>query len=695
MPPRLADKLAAARRRRFVGRAAEQALFQSALAAPELPFQLIHVFGPGGVGKTTLLNSFESACEQADVSYIRIDARNIEPAPETFVGVVRLALNLAPTDPPLPDVLARSTRSVILIDTCESLAPLDAWLRDVFLPDLPETTLTVLAGRHPPAPAWQADPGWQTLIRTLPLRNFSPDEGRDYLLRRGVPPEQHARVLSFTHGHPLALSLVADVLDQRPGQPFQPEDAPNVVKMLLEQFVQKVPGLAHRAALEACALVRLLTESLLAEMLATSEAHELFDWLRSLSFIESGPQGLFPHDLAREALVADVRWRNPDWYAELHKRARGYYTTRLTQATGVEQQRYLFDLIFLHRDNPVVRPVFEWQASGSLLVEAAQPEDEPVIVAMTRQQEGDEAERLAAHWLKRQPRGALVVRDADRQIAGWLMMVSLPQTQAEDWAIDPGARAAWDYLRQRAPLRPGETATLFRFWMARETHQAVSPVQSLLFVSIVRHYLTTPGLAYTFIPCAEADFWLPVFTYADLHRLPEADFEMGGERYGVYGHDWRVVPPGAWLALLAEREVGGGAPAAEPAMAEPLIVLSESEFAEAVREALRDFTRPDVLRHNPLTRSRLVIDRADGAQVDRAAILQSLLREASEALQASPRDAKLYRALQHTYFQPAATQEQAAELLDLPFSTYRRHLKSGLTRVAEILWAQEINGLSG
>ena len=34
---------------------------------------------------------------------------------------------------------------------------------------------------------------------------------------------------------------------------------------------------------------------------------ELFEWLRNLSFIESGPLGLFPHDLAREALVADLR----------------------------------------------------------------------------------------------------------------------------------------------------------------------------------------------------------------------------------------------------------------------------------------------------------------------------------------------------------------------------------------------------
>jgi hypothetical protein len=55
---RLGDRLAVARRRRFVGRAAELALFNSALAEAEPPFALLHVHGPGGVGKTLLLGEF-------------------------------------------------------------------------------------------------------------------------------------------------------------------------------------------------------------------------------------------------------------------------------------------------------------------------------------------------------------------------------------------------------------------------------------------------------------------------------------------------------------------------------------------------------------------------------------------------------------------------------------------------------------
>src|SRR5688572_25067865 len=353
MSTRLADRLNAARRQRFVGRSAELGLMQSTLAAGELPFQLLYIYGPGGVGKTTLLSEFVHQAEQAGLTAAHLDGRVIEPAPEAFVSALQAAMGLPAGASPVDTLAARPERTTLLIDTYETLLPLDGWLRDTFLPQLPENTLVVFAGRNPPAAGWQTDPGWHTLVRTLPLRNLSAEESRAYLTRRGVPPEQHQAVLDFTHGHPLALSLVADVLDQRPGQSFQPETAPDVVRTLMERFVQKVPGPAHRAALEACAQVRTLNEALLGEMLGMPEVHELFHWLRGLSFIEARPEGLFPHELAREALAADLRWRNPLWYAELHKRARAYYTSRLaeTRETALAQ-RILLDYVFLHRENP-------------------------------------------------------------------------------------------------------------------------------------------------------------------------------------------------------------------------------------------------------------------------------------------------------------------------------------------------------
>ena len=691
MTQRLADRLVAARRRRFVGRSAELASWKAALEADTPPYLLFYIFGPGGIGKTSLLGEMADLCRQADVLPHLLDARLIEPAPEPFIQALAEALGLSGGRSVI-DALAQG-RHALLLDTCERLEPLEAWLRDTFLPQLPDGVLVAMAGQRPLAPAWRADSGWQGLIHVAPLRNLSPDEGRAFLSSHGLPDEQMPAVLGFTHGHPLALSLVTDVYNQRGGQSFQPDASPDIVRALLERFIQKVPGPAHRAALEACSLVRALTESLLATMLGTPDAHDLFDWLRSLSFIESGADGLFPHDLARDTLGRDLRWRHPDWYAELHRRARQDYVSRLQQSSGLAQQQALFDLIYLHRDNGVVKSMFEWSAGGQLRAEPIAPQDRAAVHAMVAQHEGEASAEWVDFWIDRQPAGSTVVRDPAGVVVGFMQGVSLESAAPHDRDADPATRTAWRYLETRAPLRGSETALCFRTWLARDTYQSVSAVQSLLFVLAVRLYLITSHLAFHFFACATPADWAPLFAYADLERLVDADFEIERRSFGAFGHDWRLRPPSAWLGLLAERETSPTVEvAASRPISTPVVVLSADEFAGAVRLALRDVAAPELLRGNPLLRSRLVLERGDepGDENARAVALAGLLKRTAAPLLASARDAKLYRALEATYFKPAATQEQAAEKLDLPFSTYRRHLKAGVDWLIDRLWQQEL-----
>lgn len=701
MTARLGDRLKAARRRHFVGREAEKQLFQAALTANEPPFFVLHIYGPGGVGKTSLLHEFARLAEQSQVQPGYLDARNLEAVPDSFLVALAQSLGLAAPADPLPAIANYSQRLVILVDTYELLAPLDTWLRDIFLPELPATALFVVAGRNPPTASWRADPGWQSLVQVLPLRNLTPAESHAYLNARTVAAAEHALITKFTHGHPLAISLVADVLEQRPELHFEPTAAPDIVRALLERFVQEVPSPAHRFALEATAMVRQLTEGLLATMLAAPDVHELFTWLRGLSFIDAGRQGIFPHDLVRDAMSADLRWRNPDWYAELHKRARTYYMERLHQTQGSNQRRILQDFVYLHRDNFLLRPFFdeffEEQDGNALWIDRLQPADIPGLLTIVRQHEGEESARLIEQWLTLQPQGVTIVRDGQRQVQGFLLMVSLEAAPPAALAADPATHKAWEYLQRHAPLRPGESAIFYRSWMASESYQEISAVQARIFLICLQYYLTTPGLAFTFFACVDPDFWEPIFTYGNLLRLRAVDFNIGGQLYGVYGHDWRVTPPPVWLDLMAEREIAADAghepPRPPVAAQQPLLVLSEPDFANAVREALRTYTRATELQTNPLLRSRLVVEhvRESANAAERVVVLQKLLKEAAERLQASPRQNKLYRALYHTYIKPAATQELAAELIDVPFSSYRRHLKAGLDAVIEDLWQHELN----
>ncbi|BCX05258.1 MAG: hypothetical protein KatS3mg053_3196 [Candidatus Roseilinea sp.] len=700
----LGSQLQAARLKQFVGRDAEIVLFRAALDAEAWPFYVLHVFGPGGVGKTFLLKQFAALASRAGVIALYIDGRNIEP---TSIGLTRAVRSAALAGEPSLDLSAIEAleagwsnlrtygqRFAILVDTYETLMPLDGWLHDELLLSMPENTLLVLAGRRTPSLLWRTDPLWNTLVRALPLRNFEPEESRAYLARRNVPAQQHMNVLAFTHGHPLALSLVAETFAQRRNisAAFQPEETPDVVRALLERFVQKTPSPAHRAALEACALVRALTEDLLCRMLNVPEAHELFEWLRDLSFIDAGRFGLFPHDLAREAIAADVRWRNPEWYTTLHKRARTYYNQRLQEAQGSEQQRVLFDFTFLHRDNPIVRQYVDWQESGVMRVDLAGPSDGEAIVALVRDYEGETSAACAAHWLARQPEGILVLRESN-QLVGYLICLALEEASEADWQADPVAAQAWAYVRMQVQLRPGERVTLFRFWGARDGYQQIGAVQSLIFVSVVQYYLTTPRLAYTLFTCADPDFWEPLSAYADLERVRQLEWDVKDKHFGVFVHDWRARPPAAWLELMAEREMATHlSDYAQSKPASPVIALSEPDFKAAVRDALRQMSRSQTLRGNPLLGSRMVTDRA-GQNADdnqRIAALKALIAETAEGRYASPRDVKLYRAFYHTYLKPAVSQEQAAEILNIPFSTYRRHLYAAIERITESLCEKEL-----
>jgi hypothetical protein len=679
---RLADRLAAMRH--FVGREAELALFSAALEAETPPFAVLHLHGPGGIGKTSLLHQFARAAAAQGRTVALLDSRHIDPSPQGFLLALSLALGLS--DPgTVFDALVQAPNLVLLLDTYETLEPLDDWLREHFLPQLPAQALVVIAGRNPAASAWRSDAAWQQLLRVVPLRNLHPEESLAYLRQRDVPSEQHNSVLGFTHGHPLALSLLADVTAQERATPFHPDEAPNLVAMLLERFVQEVPTSQHRLALHACASARVLTEPLLREALQEPDVQAIFAWLRTLSFIEQGPGGLFPHDLAREVLDSDLRWRDAAGYAELHRRLRTAIVNRILEGQGIEQMRATFDLVYLHRHNPVLQPYYQWQTFGTLYPEPIAPAEYPAVLQRIAEFQGEDAASLAEHWLHCQPGAWHLVRDPSGQIAGVFMYLALHQTSAEERSHDLTVATAWDYAQRLAPLRPADEVTFARVYVDQESLQHPSSITNTALIAIGLAWMTNQRLAWSFADMVAPEHWRGMMSYYNFHRVEN-------QRFGLYAHDWRKTPLLDWIALISERELAPDLRVEELARASatPLLALAQPAFAEAVRAALRNFAAPGLLATSPLLRSRVAHDYASGPPS--ATTLQELLRHAARALQAQPRTSKFARALEVTYFSPALTQELAAERLGLPFSTYRYQLAQGIVQLTDWLWQREIYG---
>jgi hypothetical protein len=169
-------------------------------------------------------------------------------------------------------------------------------------------------------------------------------------------------------------------------------------------------------------------------------------------------------------------------------------------------------------------------------------------------------------------------------------------------------------------------------------------------------------------------FWRPYMEYLGFSVLARA--RCGSADVTAYGWDRRRLPLESFLELTGRRELTGETGPPPPDLMRPR-PLDRVVFGEAVRAALRDLRRPDRLALSPLAGTAL------------GPAVAEHLAAAVERVGQEPKGDVLGRVLDRTFVRPASSQEAAAEVLGLPFSTYRRHLARALDRVVEVLWAVE------
>lgn len=682
---RLKDILQQQRKKNFVGRQKEIAFFEGLLKGKEPVCHLLYICGTGGQGKTTLLKQFADHCKEKNIPCLHVDCRYIESHPDSFKKALYAASPFEKKE--LTEAIESHNGSIVLlIDSYEKLKSLDDWLRIEFLPELPENVITVIASRFSLSSNWKNDSGWQSITKVFSLKQLTEEESTQLLTRRNIPGEQIKRIVDYTHGNPLALSVVADMFDQRKDSRFDPLDSPDIMKTLLDQFVQEVPSPAHKAALELCSLVYVTTEKIIEEVLNPQMAHELFNWLTTLTFIEKGPAGIYPHDLARDAIISEMHWRNPDWYRHLHIKTQHFFISRLLKLSGEKQREILFGLMFLHRLNPEVKPFLDFQEAGSIRQDNKKDSDRLPVLAMVKKYEGSVAADYVSKWMDHEAADIWVFRDAEKTPAGFVLKINLEKISGKtnDKVID-----ALLPLKKEWNIGDGELMTVFHSWMSRDHYQNVSAVQSAIFLGIVQWYFT-PGLAVSMLRCANPEFWQQVLNYADLHHLAGLNHELNDQQYGWYMHDWRKRPALAWLELMGKKEIH------EEETSELTIMpaekgITEDKFIDAVQDALKHIKNPKKIVGNILLKSNMVKQAAENGttELELALVLADKLTKAISSLENSPKEESLHRVLYRTFINPVGSQEQTADFLYMSFSTYRRQVKRGVERVADILWLEE------
>ncbi|GLY80311.1 AAA family ATPase [Actinoallomurus iriomotensis] len=671
----LGEQLQSARYRSFVGRSAELALFRAALDRAADSFAVQFVTGPGGVGKSTLLQRFAYEAAVAGRIVVEIGEHRPPQSPEAFeADAIKMF-----TDEP----------AALFVDDFETYRPLEGWLRDRFLPRLPAGSLVVFAGRRPPGAMWLSDPGWRDVLQVITLGDLSRDDASALLTARGVPAARHPAVHSFAGGHPLALSLAASAgddltRDRAGGEGAEWTPSPDLIGALLTRLVGQVPSPLHQQALEVSAHVRTTTEGLLRAVLPEVDAGALFDWLRRLSFMTSVPSGIRPHEVIREALDADLSWRDPERYQDMHRRLIRHYVGEARTAPDPPSFAQLEALMYLlwHGSG-----LFGEQEEYDFREDVVRAGDRRALLDITVANTNDETAAIVEFWLERRPEAFSVYRSSmSGEPAGFVLTLRLTEPDAEENAVDPVVAEAWSYVRRVSPLREGEHLALARLMLARDAFP--SPVSDLIAARLVTMAIQDEGVAWTCMVVSDPERWQRFALFGEQDPLMVG---VGDRIFGLFCRNWQETRLDTWLEQLTPRRTPAAWRAPRHRAVRTYAVLSRAEFDAGVRGALRSWNRPDELAASPLVPARVVAE-TGGEPVE---ALRRVLHEAVEKLAADPREVKLYRAITMTFMQNTPTQQAAADRLGLPFSTYRRHLTRGLERVCELLWHRELLGVSG
>jgi hypothetical protein len=534
----------------FVGRAEELCLLHDILA-DDGPV-VVHLHGIAGIGKSRLLSAFIQFARAEGATVVRLDCCGIEP---TEVGLLsELATASGGPVGAAEEIAARlgrvGAKVIVALDTYEVFRLMDTWLRQAFLPILPDNVKFILCGRQAPVTAWISDPGWHGLFRSIRLESLEQRDADELLSRAGMAAEDAKYLAGICHGHPLALTLAASV-HRTERIALTAGMAQRVVEEFSRLFLADVTDPQTRRALEAASVVRRVTLPILSAMLPDTSPQDAQERIRALPFGQPDRDGLHIHDAVREAIAATLRADNPQQYRSYRRSAYRCFMTELRGAPASDLWRYTADLLYL-LENPVVREAFFPSSGPEYAVEPARIEDGQAIVDIINQHENSVTGCYLKRWWSDAPETFAVARDRNGSVAGFYCVFDPVSVPARLCGEDPVTRAWLNHLDGQ-PLPRQQRGLFLRRWLSAQDGEAPSPVQAACWVDVKRKYLELrPNLRRVYLTIGDLDPYAAAAVKLGFRVLPEA----GGNGYHSAMLDFGPSSVDGWLGRLVAAELG-------------------------------------------------------------------------------------------------------------------------------------------
>jgi hypothetical protein len=582
MATRIADRSRRRAALRLVGRD-EQLNALTALLDPDPPALIAFVHGIAGIGKTALLNAFTLEAEEHGARVIALDCRTIEPTERGFLEA-------------LGDKLQnRVDRAVVTLDNYEVFRLLDSWLRQEFVPGLPDAARVVFSGREPPVAAWLTTPELDGLVEAVPLGPLADEDAEQLLLDLGAS----ARLNRTLRGHPLAIKLAAASL--REGDELEEVAAQGAIDALARVYLEDVEP-ATRRALEAASVVRRVTRSVMGAMLGEPD---VVDALADLPFVEPRADGLVVHDAVRAAIDASFHSTDPDRHRAYRRAAWRQLREEVRQAPESDLWRYTADMLFII-ENPIVREAFFPSAMQPLAVEAARPGDVAAIERIVSRHEGPQEGALIAAWWNAASETFSVVRDGDGLVTSFFILLD-NATMLPPAVEDPVVRQWVEHLRNERIAR-GEPVLGLRRWLDIDHGEDPCASQAACWLDVKRTYMALrPDLRRIYVTVTGVPTYWPTVEKLGFRPVSETPAELDDTGYASVFLDFGPGSVDGWLAGLVAAELG----------LEPRLRLDASANEVLVESQPVSLTP---LEFGVLAR----LEQADGRAVSRRELLESV-----------------------------------------------------------------------
>ncbi|MGM0826505.1 MAG: winged helix-turn-helix domain-containing protein [Pseudomonadota bacterium] len=520
--------------------------------------RVVHVYGITGIGKTALLDMLAAEARDAGASVIRLDCRHIEPTEPGFLHALGGAIgDGGPGTDTLVERLGLLAPTVLLaLDTYEVFRLLDTWLRQVFVPLLPDNVRIVFFSRQRPLDVWFSAPGWGRLVQCVPVQPLSPTESQSLLSLHGIPEEESESLTRAAHGHPLALKLAATASRENHARCWPQETVlQHAVDELSRMFLADVDDPVSRHVLQGAVVLRRVTVSLLQLLFPELAPQDAYERLRRLPFVDGVHDGLIIHEAVRDPLARSLHASDPSRYLDYRRSAWRQLVSESQSAASDDLWRYTADMLYLI-ENPVVREAFFPTVTALHTVEAAQPQDSEALAGIVRAHDGRQAGELLLQWWRRLPQAFSIVRGHTGQVEGLYCKLRSDQVES-NWLRSDPVTAQWCAHLEQSPMRSGEVALFCRRWLSLEEGDSPSEIQAAIWLDLKRSYMELrPGLRRVYLTATDLGAYQQVAQRLGFEVLGGREVELDGLCYPSAVLDFGPASVDGWLAELAAAELG-------------------------------------------------------------------------------------------------------------------------------------------